>query len=134
MTSEPKTGNKDKVAQKVAQGILKVQTSFSNRMNKLKYLKLFLIWFCFISGSLSIYFFVDAIVSKPKVKIKIDHISSPRPIYEHDEEMYNNKIPDEIYKQIQAYKRYADSTGEIIRPGLADSMRILEEMYLQQQK
>ena len=134
MTSESKTGNKDKVANKIAKGILKIQTYFSNRMNKLKYLKLFLICFCFVSGSLSIYFFVDAIVSKPKVKIKIDRIQTPRPIYERDEEMYNNKIPDEIYQQIQAYKRYADSTGEVIRPGLADSMRILEEMYLQQQK
>ena len=134
MTSESKTGNKDKVAQKVAGGILKVQSAFANRMNKIKNLKVFLICFCVISGSLSIYFFVDAIVSKPKAKIKIDHIRTPRPAYEPNEEMYDNKIPDEIYQQIQDYKRYADSIGEPIRPGLADSMRILEEMYLQQQK
>lgn len=133
MTSEQKTGNKDKVAQKIAGGILHFQSAFSNRMNRLKSLKLILICFCVISGGLSIYFLIDAIVTKPKPRIRIDHIRTPQPLYEPSEELYDERIPDEIYYDIQAYRRYMDSTGEAIRPGLLDSMRTLEEMYLQQQ-
>ena len=103
-------------------------------MNAFRYLKLFLILFCITAGSLSIYFFVDAITSKPKSKIKIDRIRTPRPAYETPEEMYDERIPVEIYQDIQNYRRYMDSTGQVISPGLADSMRVLEEMYLQQQK
>lgn len=133
MTSEQNKGTKDKVAQKIAGSILNFQNAISSRMNKLKSLKLILICFCVVSGSLSIYFLVDAIVSKPKPKIKIDHIRTPQPIHEPSEELYDERIPDEIYFGIRDYRKYMDSIGEVIRPGLADSMRILEEMYLQQQ-
>lgn len=131
MTSE---SNKEKLAGKIANGILSVQEKFSNRMNRFRGLKTLLIVFCIVSAGLSTYFLVDAITRKPKTKIKIDRIRSPRPAYEAPEEMYDEKIPHEIYQSIQDYKKYLDSTGEIIRPGLADSMRVLEEMYLQQQK
>ena len=131
MTSE---SNKEKIAGKIANAIITVQSRFSNRVNRLKNLKLFLIIFCIVSGSLSIYFLVDSIVSKPKSKIRIDRIRTPRPAYETPEEMYDEKIPVEIYQDIQNYRRYMDSTGQTISPGLADSMRVLEEMYLQQQK
>lgn len=134
MTSEQNKGNKDKVAQKIAGGILHFQNAFSNRMNRLQHLKLIIICFCVVSGGLSIYFLIDAIVTKPKSKIRIDHIRTPRPVYESSDEMYDERIPDEIYYSIQEYKRYMDSAGEAIRPGLADSMRTLEEMYLQQQQ
>jgi hypothetical protein len=87
-----------------------------------------------MSAGISSYLLIDSIVSKPKAKIRIDRIRTPRQNYEPDEEMYDNKIPDEVYRQIQDYKKFADSTGEKIRPGLADSMRILEDMYLEQQK
>lgn len=45
-----------------------------------------------------------------------------------------NVMPADIYEQIQDYKKYMDSIGQPIRPGMLDSMRILEEIYLQQQK
>lgn len=127
-------GKTDKLATKIAAKILFVQSWVSGQMNKMKYLKLFLICFCVMSAGISSYVLIDAIVSKPKSKIRIDHIKTPKPIYETDEEMYDNKILDEVYQQIQDYKKFADSTGEKIRPGLADSMRILEDMYLEQQK
>ncbi len=131
MTSE---SNKEKVAGRIASAILRVQEKTATRMNRFKYLKILLITFCITSAGLSIYFFVDAITRKPKAKNHIDHIRSPRPAYETPDEMYDEKIPDEIYLQIQEYRRYMDSTGEPIRPGLADSMNQLEQMYLQQQK
>jgi hypothetical protein len=131
MTSE---SNKEKLAGKIANAILSVQERLSQRINRFKGLKTLLIAFCFISAGLSTYFLVDAITRKPKAKIKIDRIRSPRPAYETPEEMYDEKIPDEIYYNIQNYRRYMDSIGEPVRPGLADSMRMLEEIYLQQQK
>ena len=134
MTSEQKQETKDKLAGKIAGGILRVQGFVSDRMNRFQYLKLLLICFCVLSAGLSAYFLVDAIESKPKQKIRIDRISSPQPMYEPSEDLFDETIPDDIYQGIQEYKRYMDSTGEAIRPGLADSMRVLEEMYLQQQK
>ena len=134
MTSEQKPGTSDKVAGKIADGILRVQGFVSAKMNRFKYLKLVLICFIVSSFLLSGYFLVEAIVAKPKPSIKIDRVHSPRPIDKPTESLYDERIPDEIYYTIQEYKRYMDSTGEMIRPGLADSMRILEEMYLQQQK
>jgi hypothetical protein len=126
--------NKEKIATKIAGGIIKVQTRFSERVNRLKNLKGILIVFCFISGSLSVYYLVTALTTKPKARIHIDRIRAPRPIEDPAEDIYSEKIPDVIYYSIQEYKRYMDSTGEQIRPGLADSMRVIEEMYLQQQK
>lgn len=131
MTSE---SNKEKIATRIANTILAVQTKFSNRMNRFKGLKTLLIIFCITSAGLSTYFLIDAIVTKPKPKIKIDRIRPPRPAYETPEEMYDEKIPEEIYNNILGYRRYMDSLGEPIRPGLSDSMKMIEEMYLQQQK
>lgn len=131
MTSE---SNKEKLATKIANSILSVQSKLSDRINRFRGLKTLLIVFCIVSAGLSTYFLVDAITRKPKAKIKIDRIRSPRPAYETPEEMYDEKIPEEIYYNIQNYRRYMDSIGEPIRPGLADSMRMLEQMYLQQQK
>ena len=129
MTSEQKQETKDKVANKIAGGILRVQNLVSDRMNRFQYLKGLLIGFCLLSAGLSGFFLVDAIVSRPKQKIRIDRISSPQPMYEPSEDLYDETIPDDIYEGIQEYKRYMDSTGEAIRPGLADSIRVLEEMY-----
>ena len=45
-----------------------------------------------------------------------------------------NEMPEDVYREIQQYRYYMDSIGEPIRPGLQDSMRILEELYWQKQK
>jgi hypothetical protein len=130
----------DKVAGKIAGGFIWLQTKFSNWMNKIftgmnrKKLKIILIAFCLVSGGLSIYFFIDALVSSPKAKFKIDQVRMPQHFDKSGDEVMENAMPDDIYQQIQDYKRYMDSIGESIRPGLADSMRILEEIYLQQKK
>ena len=131
MTSE---SNKEKLAGKIANVILNTQSKLSDRINRFRGLKTLLILFCVVSAGLSTFFLVDAITRKPNAKIKIDRIRTPRPAYETPGEMYDEKVPEEIYLSIQNYKRYMDSSGEQIRPGLADSMRVLEEMYLQQQK
>ena len=131
MTSE---SNKEKLATRIANAILSVQERLSQRMNRFKGLKALMIIFCLVSAGLSTYFLIDAVTRKPKAKIRIDKISTPRPAYEPDEQLYNEKIPDEIYYSIREYRHYMDSIGEPVRPGLVDSMRIIEETYLQQQK
>ena len=130
----------DKVAGKIAGGLIKVQTKFSDGMNKLvstmttKKLKMWLLAFCFISGGLSVYFFVTAIVTKPKPVFKIDNVHVPEHFDKSGDEIMENAVPDETYQHIQEYKRYMDSLGEPIRSSLLDSIKILEEIYLQQQK
>ena len=131
---------RDKVAGKIAGGLIKVQTKFSDQMNKLvstmtiKKVKMWLAVFCIISGGLSVYFFVNALVTKPKQAFKIDTVHVPEHFDKSGDEIMENPVPDEMYQNIQEYKRYMDSLGEPIRPSLLDSIKILEEIYLQQQK
>lgn len=130
----------DKVAGKIARVVIKTQNGFVNMMNKYfgtmkaQHIKLWLLAFCIISGGLSIYFFADAIVSKPKPKFRIDQVRVPKHFDKSGDEVMEDVLPDDMYEQIQDYKRYMDSIGEPIRPGLADSIRMLEGIYLQQQK
>lgn len=138
---EPKENPlQDKVAGKIAGVFILLQTKFCNAMNKrvagmnLKKVKIALVVFCFLSGGLSIYFFIHAIVSKPKTKFKIDQVRMPQHFDKTGDEVMENVMPGDVYEQIQDYKKYMDSIGQTIRPGMMDSMRILEEIYLQQQK
>lgn len=131
---------RDKVAGKIAGGLIKVQTKFSDQMNKLvstmtiKKVKMWLAVFCIISGGLSVYFFVNALVTKPKPAFKIDTVHVPEHFDKSGNEILENPVPDEMYQNIQEYKKYMDSLGDPIRPSLLDSIKILEEIYLQQQK
>ncbi len=130
----------DKVAGKIAGVFIKIQVGFAKMMNKYfgtmktQHIKLWLLAFCIISGGLSIYFFAEAIVSKPKPKFRIDQVRVPKHFDKSGDEVMENVLPEDIFRQIQDYKRHMDSIGEPIRPGLADSMRVLEEIYFQQQK
>lgn len=130
----------DKLAKKIAGGFVRVQTQFSNMMNKrfenmpTRRLKIFLIAFCVFSGGLSLYFFISAIVAKPRPGFKIDPIEVPQHFDRSGDEVMGNEMPEDVYRDIQQYRYYMDSIGEPIRPGLEDSMRLLEELYWQQQK
>jgi hypothetical protein len=130
----------DKLARTIAGGFVLVQTKFSDMINKqlanmsTKRLKALLIAFCVFSGGLSLYFFVSAIVTQPKTGFKIDPIKVPEHFDRSGDEVMENEMPGDVYREIQQYRYYMDSIGEPIRPGLQDSMRILEELYWQQQK
>jgi len=123
----------DQAAGKIAATLLGVQTRVSNRMNRLKNLKWLLILFCMLSGSLSIYFIAEAILTVPKKQLHIDPIRILKHLDQPADTLTRPAIPSEIFQQIQGYKRYMDSLGEPIRPGLLDSIRILEEIYSEQQ-
>lgn len=130
----------DKVAGSIAGGLICLQTKFSNLMSKLfmnmkaKRIKMWLVMFCIISGGLSIYFFISALIAKPKATIKIDKVKMPQHVDQSGVEIKVIPVPDEVFQDIQDYKKYMDSLGEPIRPGLLDSIKIIEEIYVQQQK
>ena len=123
----------DNVAGKIAATLLGVQARVSNRMNRLKNLKWLLIFFCMLSGSLSIYFIAESIITVPKKKLSIDPIRVPQHFDQPTDTVIGPAIPVDIILQIKDYKRYMDSIGEPIRPGLLDSIRVLEEIYSEQQ-
>ncbi len=138
---EPKENPlQDKVAGKIAGSLIWVQTKFSEAMGKIfskfdkRQLKASLVIFCMIGCGLSSYYFILAIKSNPKERIKIDHVSMPRHFDRTANEVMDGVMPEAIYQEIQQYRRYMDSIGEPIRQGMEDSMQILEELYLQQHK
>jgi hypothetical protein len=134
---------KDKAAGKIAGIAFKLQTKFAFFMNRLvsnippKRLKLLLIVFCFLSGGFSAYLAAHAIFAHtPKEPaINLNPIHMPRHYDRTGSEINEpeNRISDELYQEIQAYKKAMDSLGEPIRPGLLDSIVILENIYLSQQ-
>jgi len=130
----------DQLAKKIAGGFVRVQTQFSELMNRrfanmpARRLKVFLVAFCVFSGGLSLYFFVSAIVAQPRPGFTIDPIEVPEHFDRSGDEVMENEMPEDVYRDIQQYRYYMDSIGEPIRPGLEDSMRILEELYWHQQK
>lgn len=123
----------DRVAGKIAATLLGVQARVSNRLNRLKNLKWLLILFCLLSGSLSIYFIAESIITVPKKELKIEPIRFPQHFDQPADTVIGPAIPTDIIQQLKDYKRYMDSMGETIRPGLLDSIRILEEIYSEQQ-
>lgn len=130
----------DQLAKKIAGGFVRVQTQFSEMMNRrfenmpARRLKVFLVAFCVFSCGLSLYFFVSAIVAQPRPGFTIDPIEVPEHFDRSGDEVMENEMPEDVYRDIQQYRYYMDSIGEPIRPGLEDSMRILEELYWRQQK
>ena len=124
----------DKVAGKIAGAIILFQSKLSRRMNRMKHLKIFLILCCLSFAGMSIYFIVDAVVSKPVRPVRVERINIPVHVNNRDAETMNNQLDVSVYERIQNYKKYMDSIGEAIRPSLADSIKMIEEMYLSQQK
>lgn len=138
---EPKGRSlQDTVASRIAGGFIKVQITASNFMNKrfanmsLKGMKMLLAGFCLVSGGLSIYLLVNAIVSKPQQVFHIEKVRIPAHFDKPGDAIIENEMPDEIIDQIRDYKHYMDSMQLPIRKSLVDSMKMLEEIYLSQQK
>jgi hypothetical protein len=138
---EPKENPlQDKVAGSIASVFITVQLSFSKFMSKvfskmnIKGKMIVFICFCLVSGGFSIYLLVNAIVSKPQKSFRIEKVKIPAQFDRPGDAIIENVIPDEIIDQIRNYKHYMDSMQLPIRKSLQDSMRVLEEMYLSQQK
>jgi hypothetical protein len=127
----------DKAAGRIAKGILKTHGFFVNVMQsvtnnwKQKQQRLFLYSICIVFGSLSVVAIIQPFKTKqPGSSFKPQSIAVPRNI--------NQKplvfiITDTEFKKVQEYKQqHPDLMKE--RPGLYDSLRLIEENYYSQKK
>ena len=146
---EPKESKlQDKVAGKIADAWVRVQTKLSERVNKLfskmsvKKLKVMLVVFCLGCGGYSIYLMVNAIVSPDKQpSFKVDQVDVPKHFDETGDEIIQPEsyVDEGTFQKIQGFKEYIDSLRTnksklydsivIARPGLIDSILVLKEIY-----
>ena len=154
LQSEEKTTMSDKVAGKIAGVGIKAQRLFAEKMNKLfmktdyKRLKLILISFCFSAGGYSIYLIADSVFSpeRKQKSFEIQQMDIPKHFNKTGDEtlMPEATIDEQTYLQIQDFRKYMDSlklnrTKEYdsilqARPGLMDSVQVLEQIYLSQKQ
>jgi hypothetical protein len=132
----------DKAANKIAKAVIWLQKKFAHVMNKQfskmpqKKLKRILIVFCLLSGGFSIYLAASAIFGSEKKQsaIRIDHLDIPAHLSKTGSEINegDNMVSEELYRSIQQYKQYMDSTSQLIRSSLMDSIKLLEHIYTTQ--
>jgi hypothetical protein len=145
---EVKPSASDKVAGKIAGAGLKIQKAFGNKMNKLfenmnqLKLKRGLIVFTLLAGGYSLYLIVTAITKPIKQNsFKVEQIDVPKHFDKTGDKIIEQDamVDEETYINIQHFKKYMDSLkfnntkqyDSILttRPGLMDSVQMLEEIY-----
>ncbi len=112
-----------------------------------KKLKALLILFCLSAGGDSIYLTVNAITGpeKQQKSFKVDQVDVPKHFDETgDEIMTDAYVDEETFYKIQGFKKYMDSLKQNkgnqydsilqARPGLMDSVQVLEEIYYSQKQ
>ena len=139
----------DKVAKGIAGFFIKLQTKFAIVMNKLfsnmpvKKINALLIVFCLSSGGYSIYLLANAIFSSDKKQssFKVDQVDVPKHFDKTGDEISQpeNYVDEETHRQLHEFKQYMDSLKTnkdklydsimIARPGLMDSILVLEQIY-----
>lgn len=138
----------DKVAGKIAGAGILIQRTFAEGMNKIfrnmnnKKLKVFLILFCLCAGGYSIYLTINAITGpeRKQKSFKVDQVDVPKHFDKTgDEIMPESYVDEETFYKIQGFKKYMDSLKQNksmqydsilqARPGLMDSVQVLEELY-----
>lgn len=154
LQSEEKTTMSDKVAGKIAGVGIKAQRLFAEKMNKLfmktdyKRLKLILIFFCVSAGGYSIYLIAESVFSpgRKQKSFEIQQVDIPKHFNKTGDEtvMPEATIDEQTYLQIQDFRKHMDSlklnsTNEYdsilqARPGLMDSVQVLEQIYLSQKQ
>ncbi|MBR2647975.1 MAG: hypothetical protein ACRCSM_09905 [Sediminibacterium sp.] len=152
--SDDKTTVSDKVAGKIAGVGIKVQQLFAENMNRIfmktdfKRLKLILIVFSVCAGGYSIYLIVNSVFSPERKQkaLEIQQMDIPKHFNKTGDEtvMPEATIDEQTYLQIQDFRKYMDSlklnrTNEYdsilqARPGLMDSVQVLEKIYLSQKQ
>lgn len=154
LQSEEKTTMSDKVAGKIAGVGIKAQRLFAERMNKLfmktdyKQLKIILIFFCVSAGGYSLYLIANSVFSPERKQkaFEIQQMDIPKHFNKTGDEtvMPEATIDEQTYLQIQDFRKHMDSlklnrTNEYdsilqARPGLMDSVQVLEQIYLSQKQ
>jgi hypothetical protein len=145
----------DWLAQRIAGAIISRQQKLSNSISGLiasmpvQWLKWSLMAFCLVGSGGSVYFFTTAFKScdKELSPIRIDYLQRPAHLYNStDGLLQQTAIREKEYDKLQDIKSYLDSLrrdqgGKSLydsimdaRPGLPDSIKLLEVIYLQQHK
>ena len=131
-------GATDKAAGWISAGIIKVQLQFAkvlgrtSRSWKAKQQWIFLYVICFVFGGLSIFSVIQSF--KTKSLSKVSAIKVPRSIHKES----SVRITDNEFRQLQNFKRSLDSVSKKklleTRPGLMDSVEMVEQLYYSQKK
>ena len=141
--------NTDNIARKISNCLLNLQSGFALFMGKqtagLSTIskKIMFIVVCLLFTTISTSLIVHAIISKPSLnKINITHIRFIPPVKDENHSII--VITQAAYNKLQLFKRYMDSlrmdkTGKksydsilISRPGIMDSVTLLEKIYVKQ--
>ena len=132
--------------------IHQMQTGFASFMSKklnhltVKKRKAFFILLFILIGGLSIHQIVQGIISKSAIgnTVKIDKINFPA--HDSKSNIEGIKVTERDYQSIASFKHYMDSLNKSLngkyqydsilqaRPGLIDSVQVLEQLYLSQKK
>ncbi|RYE52966.1 MAG: hypothetical protein EOP48_15360 [Sphingobacteriales bacterium] len=143
----------DSIGTRLGKGIVKLQTAFAVSLNtataklSVRKLKMALLLFCLVSGGVSLYLATSGVLGKStkKAPITIDQASVPKHFDKSGDEIRDvqNSIDDELYGQVKAFRAYMDSLQInnkvtydsilLLRPGLLDSITLVEQIYLSQQ-
>lgn len=144
----------DKVAGKIAAAGIKLQQLFAEKMSRLfmktdfKRLKIILILFCICAGGYSIYLIAKSVISPDRKQnsFEVQQMDVPKHFDKTGDE---NLIPEayvdeETYQQVKQFRNYMDSLKQKrrneydsilqARPGLMDSVQMLEQIYLSQKQ
>ena len=144
----------DKVAGKIAGIGIRLQQLFAEKMNRIfmktdyKRLKLILIFLCVSAGGYSIYLIVNSVFSPERNQkaFEVQQMDIPKHFNKTGDEtvMPEATVDEQTYLQIQGFRKYMDSlklnrTDEYdsilqARPGLIDSVQMLEQIYLSQKQ
>jgi hypothetical protein len=148
------SGVQDKVARGIAGFLLSIQNRFTefmgtmtNSLNK-KGKQVFLGFICLLFGGLSIYAFLGAFRENDNSgkSIKPSQLSVPKYYDRTDGEIQEPVVSEREINRINRFKKYMDSlsyspTGRAkydsilkTRPGLMDSIKIIEAIYYSQSK
>jgi hypothetical protein len=148
---------KNKVANQLAVYLSRIQNGFAGLMgrwvNRLtqRGKKIFLIIFILVFGSYSLYILLNTFIGNRKKSVKSvkpADISIPKYLNKAGDENTSKTVvvTDDDLKKIRSFNQYMDSlklsiTGKrvydsirLTRPGLMDSIRVLEQIYFFQQK
>lgn len=129
----------DKAAGRIAGAFVTLQIRFAKFMNKIfadmpdNKIKIVIMTFCLLCGGFSLYLIASAVFTKPEASIKIDKIEVPGNFDKTGEELNQLIVDEETYQQVQTFKQSSiyDSTIKA-RPGLQDSIKLLEHIYQSQ--
>ena len=149
--NEVASPGKDKVAKGIAEFILKMNSGFARYMKKLtaklssSTMKVFLIVFLAFGTTLSFYFVIASFITDEHLKtFRIDRISIPRNVEKDGDESAQQPtaITMKEYDEMKGFTHYMDSlkgsrkSDSILlnRPGLMDSVKMLQQIYEQQNK